>query len=635
MLRRIGRPFVAIRCLATDSKAWPAEKLRNVAIIAHVDHGKTTLVDALLRQSLASAAVLLPDTERIMDCNDLEKERGITILAKATSIEYDGHRINIVDTPGHADFGGEVERIVKMVDGCLLVVDATEGPKAQTKFVLSKALLNRLLPIVVINKVDRDTARTEEVECEILDLFLSLNATDQQLQYSTVYASAKEGWSSDVIEKERGRNASKGMSHLFKKIIEEIPSPQVKRDSPFSMLVNSVESNQWLGKCCMGKVETGTVRIGDVVNTLEPNESRVVSSGRITRLFLRRGLEQLPILEAAAGEIVTVSGVDAAVVNSTVCNPSVTHALPINRVDPPTLSVVFKANLSPIAGEDGRAVSIDYLAERLEREAANNVALIVKKPCGDGVEVFGRGEMQLGILMETMRREGLEFSVTCPRVVYKTGANGEQLEPIEEVLVDVETEHAGCVIEKINKRRGVLQKMSDLSGNRSRLTFLCPGRGLIGYAHEFRNDTRGTGTLTHSFHSYEAFKGDLEIPRRGSLVSRTEGKATAFALLELEERGRMFISPGQVVYSGMVVGESDRTHDILVSPTREKVLSNIRHANKEEFVRLKAARSMELEELLAYMAVDEILELTPKCTRIAKIPPEHKFGKKKNQEKFV
>lgn len=593
--------------------------VRNIAIIAHVDHGKTTLVDCLLRQSgsVADAAM----QTRLMDSNALEKERGITILSKCTSINFGPHRINVVDTPGHADFGGEVERALSMVDGVVLVVDATEGPMAQTKFVLSKALKKNLQPIVVFNKVDRATSRCDEVDSELLDLFSALGASDEQMGYSSVYASAKDGWAFGTNPYHDGdyqRPVAGNMSALFELIVRCVPAPKVRADAPFSLLVNSIEPNQYVGRCYLGKVASGRIAIGDRVRAVSP-DGTASEEGKLTKIFLRRGLEQVDLAEASAGDIVSIAGVAGARPNYTIGAPELLEPLPSIDIDPPTVSMFFLVNTSPLAGSEGKAMTSQSLLDRLRKECENNIAIQLKPTeHSDVFEVSGRGEMQLGVLLETIRREGHELAVSPPRVVLRRGAHaGDLLEPFEEVTVDCNMEYAGSVIEKLSKRKAELLRMTEVDA-KARLVFKCPMRGLIGYSAEFRNDTHGTGILNHAFLAYEPHSGEFETSRKGCLISMADGVATAYAIAELESRGTLFIEPGMRIYAGMIVGESSRDLDLEVNPTRAKVLTNMRTTQKEDFFRLATPKIMGLEESIAYVADDEIIEITPKMIRLRK-----------------
>ncbi|KAF9436484.1 hypothetical protein BGZ76_003811 [Entomortierella beljakovae] len=598
--------------ILTVEDMMPVENIRNIAIIAHVDHGKTSLVDKLLSQSGEALG-----STRVMDSNTLERERGITILSKVTSVVYntaDGKsmKINIVDTPGHADFGGEVERILSMVDGVALIVDASEGPMTQTKFVLNKALSNGLRPLVVLNKVDRPTSRVDEVDGLLLDLFGSLGASDEQMEYPIVYASAKEGWATRGMDEPR-----EDMKPLFDLIVSHVPSPKVDRTDTFKMLVTQIDSNPYLGKCFLGKIAGGTIKIGDRMQALDP-EGKQTESGRVTKIFVRRGLEMIPVNEAGAGDIVTLAGVANATVNSTLCDLSVLEPLPSNPIDPPTIAMKFSVNDSPYAGEEGKNLTSNMIRERLMKEAETNVALqVVESDNKEAFEVRGRGELQLGVLIETMRREGFELSVSPPRVVFKE-VKGQRLEPVEEVTIDVANQYTGTVIEKLSKRKAELKSFEE-SGDKTRIVFECPTRGLLGYSAEFKNDTSGDGTLNHTFLEYAPFKGNLERTRKGSLVAMgSVGGATSYALNLIEPRGKLFIRPGDKVYAGMVIGESSRSGDLEVNPTRAKQVTNIRTVAKDDNIILRPPVEMSLESMISYIAGDEVLEITQSSLRIRK-----------------
>ncbi|KAF9303575.1 hypothetical protein BGZ74_003460 [Mortierella antarctica] len=596
----------------TVEDMMPVENIRNIAIIAHVDHGKTSLVDKLLAQSGEALG-----STRVMDSNTIEKERGITILSKVTSVAYNTAddktmKINIVDTPGHADFGGEVERILSMVDGVALIVDASEGPMTQTKFVLNKALSLGLRPLVVLNKVDRPTSRVDEVDGLLLDLFGSLGASDEQMDYPIVYASAKEGWATRGMDEPR-----ENMKPLFDLIIDHVPSPKVDRTSPFQMLVTQIDSNPYLGKCFLGKIKGGVLKVGDKMQALNP-EGKMTESGRVTKIFVRRGLEMIPVTEAGAGDIVTVTGIANATVNSTLCDLSVTEPLPSDPIDPPTIAMKFAVNDSPYAGEEGKNLTSNMIRDRLMKEAETNVALqVIESDTKEAFEVRGRGELQLGVLIETMRREGFELSVSPPRVVFKE-EKGQRLEPVEEVTIDVGNQYTGTIIEKLSKRKAEL-KSFDENGDKTRLVFECPTRGLLGYSAEFKNDTSGDGTLNHTFLEYAPFKGGLERTRKGSLVAMgSVGQATAYALNLIEPRGKLFVRPGDKVYAGMVIGESSRTGDLEVNPTRAKQVTNIRTVAKDDAIVLRPPVEMSLESMISYIAGDEVLEITQSSLRIRK-----------------
>ncbi|KAJ3190762.1 hypothetical protein HK101_008402 [Irineochytrium annulatum] len=589
------------------------EKIRNVAIIAHVDHGKTTLVDQLLRQS--GAAKVERDGERVMDSNALEKERGITILSKATCLTYNGHRINIVDTPGHADFGGEVERVLSMVDGVILVVCATEGPMTQTRFVLSKALAQGLRPLVVMNKVDRPSARVDAVDGELLDLFLALEATDEQTEYPVAFCSAKEGWATT----EMGGDRSKGIIPILDMIVKHVPPPKVEREKPFSMLVTQIEANNFLGKCYLGRISSGILRTGDKIKSLD-TDGNVALEGRCVKMLVKRGLESLPVDEAGAGDIVSIAGMDGCFVNHTICAPEVTKPLPYIAVDPPTIAMIFYVNDSPLGGNEGKFLTSQVLRDRLIRECETNPALHMT-PKGEAFEVKGRGELQMGVLIETMRREGFELSVSPPRVIFKSTGQGSGmanvLEPIEEVTIDVEHEHAGTVIEKMGARKGVMLNFGEAEG-RARIVFEVPTRGLLGYPAEFKSDTSGQGVLNHILKGYEPYKGPLDRTRKGSILSTASGETTAYALRDIEARGKLFVVPGTKVYPGMVIGEHSRDFDLEVNPVKAKQLTNIRAAGKEDQIRLTPVEQLGLERLISYIQDDEVIEVTPSAIRSRK-----------------
>jgi GTP-binding protein len=591
--------------------------IRNIAIIAHVDHGKTTLVDQLLRQS-GSFRANQQVAERALDSNDLERERGITILAKCTSVVWKDVRINIVDTPGHADFGGEVERILSMVDGVLVLVDAAEGPLPQTKFVVAKALRRGLKPIVVINKIDRPDARPEAVHNEIFDLFALLDANEAQLDFPTLFASGREGWAvGDLADLEGGRG--RDLSPLFELIVSHVRPPEADPNAPFSMLATTLDYDPYLGRVLTGLIHSGIARINMPVKSLARG-GRVIEQARLTKLLAFRGLDRRPIEEAQAGDIIAVAGLTATTVADTICAPEVTEALPADPIDPPTLAMTFSVNDSPLAGRDGGKVTSRVIAERLHREAEGNVAFKVQENAArDAVEVSGRGELQFGVLIETMRREGFELSISRPRVLFKTDPkSGQRQEPIEEVIIDVDQEFAGIVVDKMSRRKAELQEMRPSGGGKLRLSFLVPTRGLIGYHGEFLTDTRGSGVMSRLFHGYAPYKGPIEGRRNGVLISNAQGAAVAYALWNLEERGAMFVSPGDAIYPGMVIGANSRDNDLDVNPAKGKQLTNIRTTAKDEAVRLTPPVQMSLEEAIAYIADDELVEVTPKAIRLRK-----------------
>lgn len=585
--------------------------LRNVAIIAHVDHGKTTLVDRLLQQSGAfreNQRVV----ERALDSNELERERGITILAKVTSIVWHGTRINIVDTPGHADFGGEVERILNMVDGAIVLVDAAEGPMPQTKFVVGKALKVGLRPIVAINKVDRADARPVAVVNEVFDLFAALDASEAQLDFPILYGSAKQGWMAAAPE-----GPKDSMAPLFDLVLRHVAPPTVEQ-GPFRMLGTILEANPYLGRIVTGRITSGSVRPNQDVKVLD-RDGRLVEQGRVTKVLAFRGLERTGVEEAEAGDIVAVAGLPEATVSHTICAPEVSVPLPAQPIDPPTLAMTFRINDSPLAGTEGDKVQSRVIRERLLREAEGNVALRITEAAEkDAMEVAGRGELQLGILIETMRREGFELSVSRPKVLFECDASGQLLEPIEEVVIDVDEEHSGIVVQKLSERKAELIEMRPSGGGRVRLVFYAPTRGLIGYQGELLTDTRGTAVMNRLFHAYGPHKGDIPGRRNGVLISNDAGVAVAYALWNLEDRGPMTIEPGWKVYRGMIVGEHTRDNDLEVNVLKGKKLTNIRTHAKDEAIRLTPPIQMTLEKALAYINDDELVEVTPKSIRLRK-----------------
>ena len=586
--------------------------LRNVAIIAHVDHGKTTLVDRLLQQSGAyreNQRVV----ERAMDSNDLERERGITILAKAASVVWKDTRINIVDTPGHADFGGEVERILNMVDGALVLVDAAEGPLPQTKFVVSKALKMGLKPIVVINKVDRSDARATEVVNEVFDLFAALDATDEQLDFPILYGSAKQGWMATRLD----GSHDDGMQPLFDLILSHVKPPVVEQ-GPFRLLGTILEANPYLGRVVTGRITSGSAKPNQHVKVLD-HDGKLIETGRITKLLAFRGIERVPVDEANAGDIVAIAGLPEATVAMTICDPSVDTPLPAQPIDPPTLAMTFRVNDSPLAGTEGSKVTGRMIRDRLLREAEGNVALRVRESDDkDAMEVAGRGELQLGILIETMRREGFELSVSRPKVLLRQSGSGELEEPIEEVVIDVDEIHSGIVVQKMSERKAEMIEMKPSGGGRVRMVFYAPTRGLIGYQGELLTDTRGTAIMNRLFHGYAPHKGSIQGRRNGVLISNDQGDAVAYALWNLEDRGPMMIEPGWKVYRGMIVGEHTRDNDLVINVLKGKQLTNIRTTSKDEAVRLTPPIRMTLEKALAYIEDDELVEVTPKSIRLRK-----------------
>jgi GTP-binding protein len=589
-------------------------ELRNIAIIAHVDHGKTTLVDELLKQSGAfreGQAV----SERAMDSNDIERERGITILAKCTSVEWQGTRINIVDTPGHADFGGEVERILSMVDGVCLLVDAAEGPMPQTKFVLAKALALGLRPIVVLNKVDKPDAEPDRALNEVFDLFSSLGANDDQLDFPFVYASGRAGWADNELDGPR-----KDLSALFDLIVRHVHAPRqiAQAAEPFRMLATTLSADPFIGRILTGRVEAGSLKVGATLKALTRTGERI-EQFRVTKILAFRGLAQQPIDEAVAGDIVTLAGMTKATVADTLCDLSVDTALPAQPIDPPTITVTFGINDSPLAGRDGNKVQSRVIRDRLMKEAETNVAIkIADTPGGEAFEVSGRGELQMGVLIENMRREGFELSISRPRVIMRE-ENGERLEPVEEVIVDVDDEYTGAVIDKLTgERKGDLVEMKPAGAGKTRIVAHVPSRGLIGYHGQFLTDTRGTGVLNRIFHGWTPHKGHIQGRRQGVLISMENGVSVAYALWNLEERGRLFIGPQEQVYEGMIIGEHSRDNDLEVNPLKGKKLTNVRASGTDEAVRLTPHVKMSLEEAIAYIDDDELVEVTPKIIRLRK-----------------
>ena len=588
-------------------------ELRNIAIIAHVDHGKTTLVDALLRETGAVRANQAMQ-ERALDSGDIERERGITILAKCTSVNWGAVRINIVDTPGHADFGGEVERVLGMVDGVLLLVDAAEGPMPQTKFVVEKALRRGLRPIVVINKIDRPDSRPDFVHAAIFDLFAGLDATEEQLDFPVLFASARSGWASASAESLGG-----DMKILLDTVVSHVPAPEADPDAPFALVATILEADPFLGRVLTGRIAAGVVRPNTTVKALNP-DGKFVEEARISKLLAFSGLGRSPVEEARAGDIVAVAGLKMASVADTIADLSVSEPLSAQPVDPPTLAVTFSINNSPLAGQEGQHVTSRVLRARLLREAESNVAIRVSETDEkDALEVSGRGELQLGVLIETMRREGFELSVSRPRVLFRTDPDtGATLEPVELVQIDVDDEYVGTVVEALGERRGELVDMHPSGGGKTRIAFHAPSRGLIGYHGEFLSTTRGTGVMNRVLHGYEPHKGPVPGRRNGTMIANGSGNAVAYALWNLEERGPLFIKPGERVYSGMVIGEHARGTDLDVNPLKGKQLTNIRASGKDDAIRLTTPRIMSLEASMAYIAEDELVEVTPRSIRLRK-----------------
>lgn len=586
---------------------------RNVAIIAHVDHGKTTLIDAMLHQSGTFRANQQVEN-RVMDSNDLEKERGITILAKCTSIVWNDHKINVIDTPGHADFGGEVERVLCMADSALLLVDSAEGVMPQTKFVLSKALALGLKPIVIINKIDRGDARPDEVLNEIFDLFVSLNATEAQLDFPVLYAVGRDGWCvADMDKDER-----KDLSPLFNLILRHVTPPSFDKEGPLKILATLLSHSPYFGRMLTGRIYSGRAKA--LMNLKALNlKGELVEQGRLTKLHVFRGVEKIAVEEAEAGDIVIVAGLEKASVSDTLCDMSVSEPLKSTPIDPPTMAITIAVNDSPLAGTEGSKVTSRMIRDRLFAEAETNVAIRVKESDGkDAFEVGGRGELQLGVLIENMRREGFELSVSRPRVLFKKDANGNVLEPIEEVVVDVDDAFSGVVVDKLSQRKGEMQEMKPSSGGKTRLVFYVPSRGLIGYQSEFLTDTKGSGVLNRIFHNYAPYKGEMATRKNGALISTDTGEAVAYAIWNLQDRGVMFIKPQQKVYAGMVVGENSKQGDLEINVLKGKQLSNVRATGADEAIRLIPPRELTLEDMITYVGDDELVEVTPKSLRLRK-----------------
>ncbi|KCZ54090.1 GTP-binding protein TypA [Hyphomonas beringensis] len=604
----------------------PIEKMRNIAIIAHVDHGKTTLVDELLKQS-GTFRENEKTAERMMDSNDLEKERGITILAKTTSVEWNGHRINIVDTPGHADFGGEVERILHMVDGAIVLVDAAEGPMPQTKFVVSKALKVGLKPIVAVNKIDKPERRPDEVINEVFDLFANLDATDEQLDFPILYGSAKQGWMGSDYE-----SPTENMDSLFQLVVDHVPVPKVE-EGPFRFLATTISSDPFLGRILTGRVASGTIKPNQTIKVLN-REGELVEQCRISKVLAFRGLDRVPVEEAQAGDIVSLAGTTKANVADTFCDPSVSEPIEAQPIDPPTISMTFRVNDSPLAGTEGSKVTSRLIWDRLLKEAEGNVALKVERASdAEAFTVSGRGELQLAVLIETMRREGFELGVSRPQVVMQEDESGNKLEPIEEVIIDVDDEHTGIIVQKLSERKADMLDMRPSGVGRTRMVFHAPTRGLIGYQGELMSDTRGTAIMNRIFHEYAPHKGRIQGRHTGVLIAMEQGEAVAFALWNLEDRGPMMIHPGDKVYGGMIIGEHTRDNDLEVNVLKGKKLTNMRASGSDEAVRLTPPLQMTLEKSLAYISDDELVEVTPENIRLRKVyldPHERKRAAKKS-----
>jgi GTP-binding protein len=604
-------------------------KIRNIAIIAHVDHGKTTLVDNMLKQA-GTFRENERVADRVMDSGDLERERGITISAKPTSVLWKDYKINIVDTPGHADFGGEVERILSMVDGVVLLVDSSEGPLPQTKFVLSKALKLGLRPIVCINKIDRQDARPDEVLSETFDLFDKLGATDAQLDFPYVYAVGRDGWAVRELD-----DARKDLTPLFQLIIDHVPAPDCGEsgkcdiNAPFCMLATTLEADPYVGRILTGKIESGSVRVGQSVKAINI-KGEFIENAKITKIIEHRGVEKISLETASAGDIVVIAGFSKATVADTLCDQSVNEPIPALPIDPPTLTMTFFVNTSPLAGRSGgKKLTSRMIGERLLKEAETNIALrVVQSANNESFEVSGRGELQLGILIETMRREGFELSVSRPRVVFQKDENGNDLEPIEDVVIDVDDDFSGVVIEKMTKRKGMITEMKPSGIGKTRISFSAPSRGLIGYLSEFRTDTRGTGIMNRIFDKYDFYRGDIEAYRPGVLVSMENGAAATYALFNIQPRGTLFIEPQTLVYSGMIVGEHSKENDLEINPIKGKELTNMRSVTADEKLFLAPPRRISLEDALSYIQDDELVEVTPQIIRLRKRELDSNLRKK-------
>lgn len=603
-----------------------ARALRNIAIIAHVDHGKTTLIDSIMKQSGMFRENQNVD-ERIMDSGDLEKERGITILAKPTSVQWNDTRINIIDTPGHADFGGEVERVLHMADGVILLTDAAEGPMPQTKFVLGKALAQGLKPIVIINKVDRSDGRPTEVIDEVFDLFVSLDANDEQLDFPILYASGRDGWCVKDLDDPR-----ENLNPLLDLIIDHVSPPEVEEGMPFAMLATLLDSDPFLGRCLTGRVLHGSAKVNDTVKAINL-DGQLVENGRLTKLLTFDGTERVPVTEVHAGDIICIAGLTKASVADTICDPAEDTPLSSTPIDPPTMSVTISVNDAPFAGKEGDKVTSTMIRERLLAEAETNVAITFSESSDkDSFEIGGRGELQLGVLIETMRREGFELTVSRPQVLYKD-EDGVKQEPIEEVIIDVDDEYSSAVIDSMNKRKAEMTDMRPSGAGKTRITFLAPSRGLIGYQSRFLTQTRGTGVMNRLYHSYAPYKGDVAQRRNGALISTDTGTAVAYAIFNLQERGSMFIGHQTPVYQGMIVGENSRDQDLEVNVLKGKKLTNVRASGSDEAVTLTPPRKMSLEDMMAYINDDELLEVTPQSLRLRKkylCPHERKRMNKKS-----
>ena len=589
------------------------QELRNIAIIAHVDHGKTTLIDSIMKQSGTFRDNQHVD-ERVMDSGDLEKERGITILAKPTSVQWKDVRINIIDTPGHADFGGEVERVLDMADGVILLTDAAEGPMPQTKFVLGKALKQGLRPMVIINKIDRSDSRAEDVVDEVFDLFVALDANEEQLDFPILYASGRDGWCVEDLEDERVN-----LHPPLNRILTHVDCPDVDAQNPFAMLATLLDSDPYLGRCLIGRVIQGATNVNASVRAINL-DGDTVETGRLTKLLRFEGTQRVPVNEVSAGDIICVAGLTKASVSDTIGTPDITEPLSSTPIDPPTMSVTITVNDSPLAGREGKKVTSTVIRERLLAEAETNVAITFAESASkDAFEIGGRGELQLGVLIEQMRREGFEMTVSRPRVLFQTNEAGNRIEPMEEVTIDVDDEFSSTVVDSMNRRKGEMLDMRAAGAGKTRIVFLAPSRGLIGYQSRFLTQTRGTGVLNRIFHSYAPYRGDVEGRRNGALISTDSGVAVAYALFNLQDRGLMFVNPQTPVYQGMIVGEHNRNNDLEINVLKGKQLTNVRASGSDEAVKLVPAKQMSLEQMMAYINEDELVEVTPQSLRLRKM----------------
>ena len=585
--------------------------IRNIAIIAHVDHGKTTLIDSMLKQTgLFRKNEKIED--RLLDSGDIEKERGITILAKPTSIEWKQFKINVIDTPGHADFGGEVERVLCMADGVILLIDAAEGPMPQTKFVLGKALIQGLRPIVIINKIDKKDGRPEEVLDEVFDLFISMEANDEQLDFPILYASGKNGWCVKDLNDEKNN-----LYCLFDLILKHVPGPVSKKNKDFAMLATLLDSDPFLGRCLVGKIDSGKAKVNNLVKVIDLN-GNVIENGRLTKLFTFKGTKRIPVDEVFAGDIICIAGLTKCSVSDTICNSSINLPIKSTPIDPPTMSITITVNTSPFAGQDGDKITSNMLRKRLINESESNVAITFKEnDSRDSFEIGGRGELQLGVLIETMRREGYELNVSRPKVLYKFKEE-KKFEPIEEVIIDLDQEFSSNVINALNMRKSLMINMKNTGKGKTRIIFKSPSRGLIGYQSQFMTETKGTGVINRVFNGYEEFKGDILEKRNGALISKETGSAVAFAIFNLQERGIMFVEPQTKIYKGMVVGENSRENDLEINLLKGKQLTNIRASGSDKAITLIPPLKMSLEQMISYIREDELLEVTPKNLRLRK-----------------